>query len=98
MATDIELLDRLKVRYGLENKRQVAAYLELSESFIGKVYNGHDKLALLTKIKILDKLGWSVATEALSVLMPQGLEDALRDIDTQITKKKASRNESEQDS
>lgn len=86
MNRDIELLDRIKAKYGLATNRDLGAALGLSHSFVGKVYNGHYSLAPLTVIKALGKLGWPAATKVLVVLRPSGLDAALNEIDNQTAK------------
>lgn len=82
MATREEWLQRcdsLKAMYGIKDDHALGKYLGLSKASFHQFRSGLiDELSPLTRLIILDKLGYAWATEAIGELLPKKQREQLK--------------------
>ncbi|MEF1339606.1 helix-turn-helix transcriptional regulator [Vibrio rotiferianus] len=66
-----ERLDKLKEKWGLPSDRALAKVMGLSQAAIQKIRTGKNEPSALTKLMIMDRLGFTAAKEMLTEIMPE---------------------------
>jgi len=69
------LLDKLRTRLELKNDAALAELIGVKASFVSDLRAGRRKFPLSAKLKILDKLGYLAARDALLSMTPQAFAE-----------------------
>lgn len=91
---DYELLDQVKIFFGLETDASLADYLNVDPSTIANIRAGRASMGDLLKIKLLDKYGFSRVGLLVEMLTTKSLAKKLRSFHHSNAKKIALRNKS----
>lgn len=81
LAGQAEILDKLRKRLGLDTDKELAELFGVKPSFLSELRKGKRALPTTIKLKILDKLGYLAARDALLALTPQGFAERVRTAD-----------------
>jgi hypothetical protein len=92
-----ELLDSLRRRLDLNSDKALAEVLALKAPFVSDIRTGKRALPNVVKLKILDKLGYLWARDALLALTPKGFSQKLKDADNSRLKIDLSKIDDSQD-
>jgi len=76
-----ELLDGLRRRLQLDSDKALAEALGLKPPFVSELRAGKRPMPTFAKLKIMDKLGYLWARDALLALTPQGFSQKIKEAD-----------------
>lgn len=65
-----ERLDKIKEKWDLPSDRALAKVMGISQAAIQKIRKGKNEPSALTKLMIMDRLGFTAAREMLTEIMP----------------------------
>jgi transcriptional regulator with XRE-family HTH domain len=71
-GTQGKIFDTLKKRLELETDQQLAEFIGVKKSFLSELRSGKRELPAVTKLKILDKIGYLAARDTMLALTPSG--------------------------
>lgn len=63
------LVDHLKSKCGFTEDRQVCQYMGIPPSTLSSLRRGRAELSVLTKIRLLDRFGFHLVSEAVELLL-----------------------------
>ncbi len=66
-----ERLDKIKEKWDLPSDRALAKVMGISQAAIQKIRTGKNEPSALTKLMIMDRLGFTAAREMLTEIMPE---------------------------
>ncbi len=76
-----ELLSKLRKRLGHDNDTQFAEALGIKKAFFSDLKAGRREIPPMIRLKILDKLGYLSARDALLALTPKGFAERVKTVD-----------------
>ena len=76
-----ELLSKLRKRLGHDNDTQFAEALGIKKAFFSDLKAGRREIPPMIRLKILDKLGYLSARDALLALTPKGFAERVKTAD-----------------
>lgn len=88
-----ERLDKLKSDYDLPSDRALAKLMGISQAAIQKIRTGQNEPSALTKLMIMDRLGFLAAREMLVEIMPEDKRKSFLKRWNELTKKVSRINE-----
>lgn len=70
----IQMLNDLAHRLNLRNDAALAAYLNVSKSFLSQMRSGKSQIPLSIKLRIADALGFAVTAQTIINFLPNNMQ------------------------
>ena len=86
-----QAIENIAKKNGLKNNYQIATYLGMTAKDLNRLRE--DGGSPIAKLKLMDKLGYQWAKEALKTVLPEKAYQKYIEMDKAITKKKLSKEE-----
>lgn len=85
----LQAIEKIAKKNNLKNNHQIATYIGITAKDLNRVRE--DGGSPISRLKIMDKLGYEWAKEALKVVLSESAYEKYMQFDQKITKKKLSK-------
>lgn len=86
---DIELLNAVMTGFDFESDTEFADYLNIDRSTISNIKNGKQKMSILLKLRLLDKLGYLATSSLVESITPASISERIRSFNQENARRTA---------